>query len=86
MSNGTIDDAQVEAILSGGQPSVNRYVVETLQVVVACVEATPAAIENAIDDHKKKCRGQSKRAVCGFFTALGACIALATPYVLQLFR
>jgi len=30
MSNGYIDKAEVEAILSGGQPAVNKFVVETV--------------------------------------------------------
>jgi hypothetical protein len=30
MSNGHIDKAEVEAILSGGQPAVNRFVVESV--------------------------------------------------------
>jgi hypothetical protein len=82
MSNGKIDDAQVEVILSGGQEAVNRYVVTTLQQVVECVEETPNAIETAICAQKARCAAENKRAIRALCAALGAVIGLATPYVI----
>jgi hypothetical protein len=86
MTNGKIDDAQVEAILSGGQDAVNRYMVETLQQVVACVEETPRDIERAVRTQKAKCGAENKRAVYALLATLGTCVGLATPYVLELIR
>lgn len=86
MTNGKIDDAQVKAILGGDDDPFKVYVAETLQQLVNCAEDEPAIVAAAICTHKKTCRGESRRAFYGFLTALGACVGLATPYILQLFR
>ena len=85
MVNGTIDAAQIEAILGGGQEKVNRYLVTSVQQVIALSEAAPAELERAIRAHQSTCRVQARKARYGAFAACGACLGLATPYVLRLF-
>lgn len=85
MTNGRIDGAQIEAILLSGQPAVNRYLVESMQVVIGAVEETPEAIAKAVHEHHKACRRQSRALFYGLLGALATCLALATPYILRLF-
>ena len=84
MTNGAIDATQVEAILSGGQPSVNRYMVTTLQQLIVSVEDNPDAIARAVRAHQRDCRGQSRKQLVAIASAIGAIIGLATPYLLHL--
>lgn len=84
MVNGSIDAAQTEAILGGGQEKVNRYLVTTLQQLISLSEAVPADLERAIRAHKVACRAQSRKTLYGFIATSGACVGLATPYVLKL--
>lgn len=83
MSNGTIDAAQVEAILGGGQDQVNRYVVTTLEQLIVATEAYPTNIAAAVHAHGVACRRRSRRTLYGFIAACGTCAGLATPYILK---
>ena len=48
MSNGYIDKAEVEAILSGGQPAVNKFVVESVITLKRGQEAQHELLEDAV--------------------------------------
>lgn len=85
MSNGRIDAAQVEAILSAGREEIDRYLVSTLAVLIERVEALPAETDRKIAAHQTECRGQSRRTLYALLTAIGTCIGLATPYILEFF-
>ena len=68
MSNGKIDDAEVDAILSGGREKVDRF------LIVSVLE-----IREAIEDV-----AHSRRYLYGLLSAACICVGLATPYVLHL--
>jgi len=84
MANTTIDTAQVEAILGGGQERVNRYVVTTLAILITRSEAVAADTDEKIREHKQQCRGQSRRTLYALLAAIGTSVGLVTPYVLKL--
>jgi len=85
MSNGAIDKAEVEAILSSGQrEKIDRYLVESVHQLTTVVELFPAVVAEAVAVHRATCRTQSRKHVAAVAGAIGAGVALATPYIIHM--
>ena len=84
MSNGAIDKAEVEAILSSGQrEKIDRYLVESVHQLTTVVEKFPAVVAEAIHSHRTACRAQSRKRVAVVASAVGATVGFLTPYVIH---
>jgi hypothetical protein len=84
MSNGKIDEAEVQAILSGGRSEVDAYLVRAVHELTRAVEDMPDMLAEAIAEHRADCRGHSRKQVIGLASAVSAAIGLATPFIIRL--
>jgi len=82
MKNNT-DQAEIDAILSGGRREVDRYLVTGVHRLTITVEEIPGMIALAIAEHQSSCRSQSRRQLVGIASAIGAVVGLLTPYVIH---
>ena len=83
MSNGRIDEAEVQAILSGGRSQVDAYLVRAVHELTAAVEEFPDMLAQAIAEHHSSCKRKSRKQVIAIASAIGTAIGLATPYIIH---
>lgn len=56
MSNGKIDEAQVEALLNAGQPAINRYLVTSMGEMRRVMDDLPDTLAAAVSDAVATCQ------------------------------
>lgn len=83
MSNGKIDEAEVQAILSGGRSEVDAYLVRAVHELTRAVEDMPDMLAEAIAEHSTTCRARSRKQAVAIASVISAAIGLATPYVIH---
>jgi hypothetical protein len=85
MANGQVmDDAELKALKSLPVDEKLDYVVTCTYEVKKAIEAMPDLVSDAIAQHRLECRAVSKKQLCALFSLIGACVGLATPYILAI--
>jgi len=79
MSNGAIDHARIEALLSGDSCEVDRYMLTAVCEIQRRIEDMPDEIAAALASQRKK----DMRLVIGIASMAATIIALTTPYLLR---